>query len=297
MPTPRDLIESAADAFTRAGLYFGHGTDNARDEAACIVLHALDLPSTPDESDLARPLNAGEFEVAERLIEARIETRRPAAYLTNKAGFAGHEFYVDERVIVPRSPLAELIGERFQPWLGSKSVGRVLDIGTGSGCIALAVAMEFPAAEVVATDVSQDALEVAAMNCDQHGLGDRVTFLCADLFPPAAHGFDLIVSNPPYVPHRVFDTLPREYLHEPRIALAAGDDGCVCVERILLGAAEHLSEGGLLIVEVGEIWQDVEIRFPRVAFTWIELKDGGEGVFVVQKDQLESRLDPKAALE
>ena len=288
MLTPRDLIESAADVFTRAGLYFGHGTDNARDEAALIVLHALDRPSTADESDLARPLNAGELEFAERLIEARIETRRPAAYLINKAGFAGHEFYVDERVIVPRSPLAELIGERFQPWVGSKSVGRVLDIGTGSGCIALAVAMEFPAAEVVATDVSQDALEVAAVNCDYYGLGDRVIFHCTDLFPPVAHGFDLIVSNPPYVPHRVFDTLPPEYLHEPRIALAAGDNGCASVERILLHAAEHLTDGGWLIVEVGEIWREVEIRFPRVAFTWVELERGGEGVFVVSKNQLDA---------
>ena len=288
MPTPRDLIESAADAFIRAGLHFGHGTDNARDEAAFIVLHALELPYTADELTLARSLSTGEARAAQSLIEARIERRLPAAYLTNKTWFAGHPFYVDERVFIPRSPIAEIIADRFQPWLGDKSVDRILDIGTGSGCLAVSLALEFINAEVVATDLSQDALEVAALNCEHYGLSERITLRCADLFPACGEPFDLIVSNPPYVPHHVHEALPPEYLHEPRIALAADDDGCACVKRILLEAAGHLTERGLLVVEVGEIWQEIENRFPRVAFTWIELDHGGEGVFIVVKGQLDA---------
>lgn len=289
MPTPRDLIESAADAFIRADLHFGHGTDNAHDEAAFIVLHALDLPYSADESALARPLSDGEVGAVQSLIETRIERRLPAAYLTQKTWFAGRPFYVDERVAIPRSPIAEVIGDRFQPWLGGKTVGRILDIGTGGGCIALSLALEFPAAQVVATDLSQDALDVAALNCEQLGIGGRVTLRRADLFPPGEEPFDVIVSNPPYVPNGVLDALPPEYLHEPRIALAAGDDGCVCVERILRGAGEHLADDGLLVVEVGEIWQEIESRFPRVAFTWVDLDHGGEGVFIIDKGRLDIR--------
>ncbi len=288
MPTARDLIETTAAAFIRAGLHFGHGTDNARDEAAFIVLHALELSPNAGEAALTRPLSADEVRAAQRLIEARMERRVPAAYLTNKMWFAGRPFYVDERVLIPRSPIAEVIGDRFQPWLGDKSVDGILDIGTGSGCLAVSMALEFTSAQVVATDLSQDALDVAALNCTHYGLSERVTLHRADLFPASAQPFDLIVSNPPYVPHRVLEALPPEYLHEPRIALAAGDDGCACVERILRYVVEHLTDHGLLVVEVGDIWQQIETRFPRVAFTWIELEHGGEGVFIVDKEQLDA---------
>ena len=288
MPTARDLIETTAAAFIRAGLHFGHGTDNARDEAAFIVLHALELSPNAGEAALTRPLSADEVRAAQRLIEARMERRVPAAYLTNKMWFAGRPFYVDERVLIPRSPIAEIIGDRFQPWLGDKSVDGILDIGTGSGCLAVSMALEFTSAQVVATDLSRDALDVAALNCTHYGLSERVTLHRADLFPASAQPFDLIVSNPPYVPHRVLKALPPEYLHEPRIALAAGDDGCACVERILRYAVEHLTDHGLLVVEVGDIWQQIETRFPRVAFTWIELEHGGEGVFIVDKEQLDA---------
>lgn len=289
--TPRDLIVMAAERFADAGLHFGHGTDNALDEAAFIVLHALGLPPDADDATLARRLDEEAVARTQTLVFERIRTRRPAAYLTQRMWFAGHEFFVDERVLVPRSPIAELIAERFQPWLGETPVRTALDIGTGSGCIAVAVALAFPEAQVHATDVSADALIVAALNRDRYDLAGRLVLHEADLFPAVPRRFDLIVSNPPYVPAGSHAGLPAEYGHEPRMGLIAGVDGMDCVARILGEAARHLSARGLLVVEVGEIQEAVERRFGRMGLTWVDLTDGGEGVFVVRRDELRMPAD------
>ena len=220
--TPRELINSAARRFRRAALFFGHGTDNAVGEAAFLVLHALALPPDAGDALLDQPLSDAGRAAAEQLIATRLERRCPAAYLTHRMWFAGHEFYVDERVLVPRSPLAELIHAGFAPWLDTGEVRRILDIGTGSGCIALACALAFPQASVDATDLSPDALAVAAINRARHGLESRVRLVEADLFPADAGTYDLIVSNPPYVPAARMDEIPRECPQEPLLALVAG---------------------------------------------------------------------------
>ena len=284
--TPRALIESAARRFRRAGLCFGHGTDNALDEAAFLVLYALGLPPDAGADLLDAPLDAASLASAEDVLAMRLKRRCPAAYLTQRMWFAGHEFYVDERVLVPRSPLAELINACFEPWLDAARVARILDIGTGSGCIALACALAFPAAEVDATDLSVDALAVAAINRARHGLDGRVSLIEANLFPAGAARYDLIVSNPPYVPAARMAKLPREYLEEPTMALVAGDEGLACVDGILARAAEYLAPDGVLVVEVGEIAAAVDQRYAHLPLTWIEFEHGGEGVFVITREDL-----------
>ena len=284
--TPRSLIESAARRFRRAGLCFGHGTDNALDEAAFLVLYALGLPPDAGADLLDAPLDAASLASAEDVLAMRLKRRCPAAYLTQRMWFAGHEFYVDERVLVPRSPLAELINACFEPWLDAARVARILDIGTGSGCIALACALAFPAAEVDATDLSVDALAVAAINRARHGLDGRVSLIEANLFPAGAARYDLIVSNPPYVPAARMAKLPREYLEEPTMALVAGDEGLACVDGILARAAEYLAPDGVLVVEVGEIAAAVDQRYAHLPLTWIEFEHGGEGVFVITREDL-----------
>lgn len=288
MATARDLIERAAVMFVGAGLHFGHGTDNAHDEATFIVLHVLGLDYPVDEGDLTRALQAEDVHAALSLVNERIRSRRPAAYLTHSMWFAGRPFYVDERVLVPRSPIAEMVRQKFQPWLGRQAVRRILDIGTGCGCIALTSALEFSEATVHATDLSTEALQVAAINRERFGLQERVQLECADLYPESERNFDLIVSNPPYVPDTRLECLPAEFLREPRIALAAGDDGLKCVKRILAQAAEYLADGGLLVMEVGEIWPELERYYPDIPFTWVDFQRGGEGVFVLRKDELAS---------
>ena len=288
MATARDLIERAAVMFVGAGLHFGHGTDNAHDEATFIVLHVLGLDYPVDEGDLTRTLQAEDVHAALSLVNERIRSRRPAAYLTHAMWFAGRPFYVDERVLVPRSPIAEMVRQKFQPWLGRQAVRRILDIGTGCGCIALTSALEFSEATVHATDLSTEALQVAAINRERFGLQERVQLECADLYPESERNFDLIVSNPPYVPDTRLECLPVEFLREPRIALAAGDDGLKCVKRILAQAAEYLADGGLLVMEVGEIWPELERYYPDIPFTWVNFQRGGEGVFVLRKDELAS---------
>lgn len=284
--SPRALIRRAARRFRRAGLFFGHGTDNALDEAAFLVLHALGLAPDAGDELLDAALDAASLATAENLLALRLARRCPAAYLTHRMWFAGHEFYVDERVLVPRSPLAELINARFAPWLAAERVTRILDIGTGSGCIALACALAFPAAGVDATDVSVDALAVAAINRARHGLEARVRLLEANLFPAEGGHYDLIVSNPPYVPLARMATLPQEYREEPVIALVAGDEGCACVDDILAQAVAHLAPEGLLVVEVGEIADAIDKRYRHLPLTWIEFQHGGEGVFVISRENL-----------
>lgn len=285
-PTPRELIADAARRFEDAGLYFGHGTDNAWDEAAFLVLHGLGLPPDASPALLEQPV-AAHRERAEALVAARIERRCPAAYLTGRMWFAGHEFEVSDQVLVPRSPLAELIHARFEPWLDPARVARILDIGTGSGCIALACALAFPQATVDATDVSEAALAIAARNRARHGLEARVNLHAADLFPPPGEPpYDLIVSNPPYVPAARAESLPDEYLREPALALFAGEEGFDCVDRILAGAAARLATDGLLVVEVGEIADAVDARYAHLPLTWVEFEHGGEGVFVIGREAL-----------
>lgn len=281
-----ELVAQTTERFQRAELVYGHGTDCAEDDALFLVLEGLGWSYEIDQQQLAAPLSELQIAAVEQLVARRIEQRCPAAYIARRMWFAGLEFYVDERVLVPRSPLAELITDGVQPWIGDHDVRAVLDIGTGSGCIAIALAAAFPQAKLTATDLSDRALEVAAINRDRHDLAGRLQLVQADLFPPRGQRFDLIVSNPPYVPNTRVDALPAEYQAEPRSGLAAGADGMACVSRILDQAADYLHAGGLLIVEVGETADDVAERYPDLPFTWLEFSNGGEGVFLLSREQL-----------
>jgi len=270
-----------------ADLYYGHGTDNAADDALFLVLHGLGL--SYDASDQALNTQCSDQATAkvDVLINRRIDERLPSAYLTNRMWFAGLEFYVDERVLIPRSPLAELISSRFSPWADQLQVKRILEIGTGSGCIAIALAQYFPKAEVVATDISTAALEVAALNlANYEGLSESLSFVEADLFPAGNCAFDLIVTNPPYVPDGYMADLPAEYHAEPALALMAGDDGLRFVRQIFAEAAAHLNPGGLLFFDVGDRWSVMEQTFPDTPFTWCELSRGGEGIGLLEKSAL-----------
>ena len=291
--TIRDFIRWGASRMNEAGIYFGHGTDNAIDEAAALVLHALHLPPDLHENYLQAALTNSEKAAVLALLQRRIQERKPAAYLTHKAWFMGLPFYVDERVLVPRSPLAELIHSRFQPWLSeSDAVERVLDLCTGSGCIGIACAYAFPEADVTLSDISADALAVAQRNIDEHNLAERVQAVESDLF--AALGterFDIIISNPPYVSEDEMQDLATEYHHEPRLGLAAGEQGLDCVIRILQQALDHLNPQGLLIVEVGNSQYALSEAFPELPFTWLAFEHGGDGVFLLSAEQLAQQQD------
>jgi ribosomal protein L3 glutamine methyltransferase len=283
----RTLIEQGARRLTRARVFFGHGTDNARDESAALVLHALQLPHVAPGARYRRRVGAAAAQRARALITRRIRERIPAAYLTGVTGFAGLTFRVDPRVLIPRSPIAELIERRFAPWIGSARVRRVLDLGTGSGCIAIAVARALPRARVDAVDISAEALAVAAANVRRHRLKSRVLLRRSDHFRAlAGRTYDIIVSNPPYVGARELAGLPPEYRHEPRVALAAGRTGLDSVRVILREAARHLKPRGLLVVEVGNTEHALRRAFPRLPFVWLAFERGGGGVFLLTREQL-----------
>ncbi len=281
--TIRDLIRWGASRMNEAGLHFGHGTDNAIDEAAALVLHALHLPPDLHAEYFQSRVTPPEQRAALDLLERRIVERKPAAYLTQRAWFMGLPFHVDERVLVPRSPLAELIERHFAPWLpDSRKVEHILDLGTGSGCIGIACAYAFSDARVDLVDVSADALEVARRNVAEHGLEDQVDVIQSDLFAALkGRRYDIIVSNPPYVGLAELDALPVEYRHEPRLGLAAGEEGLDVVVAILRQAADYLKRDGVLIVEVGNAQYPLCEAFPDAPFTWLEFERGGQGVFLL----------------
>lgn len=285
LSTIRDLIRWGVSRFHESGLYFGHGTDNAWDESRLLVLHALFLPWETPSDYLDCRVTESEREGVIDLLQQRIDRRIPAAYLTGQARFAGMDFVVDERVLVPRSPIAELIAKRFEPWLECDPE-RVLDLCTGSGCIGIACAQVFPESEVVLADLSMDALAVAEQNIELHQLQDRVETRWSDGFDGMpGERFDLIVSNPPYVDAEDMADLPEEYQHEPEMGLACGADGLDLVRRILQEAADYLTDNGVLVVEVGNSMVHVIAEWPEVDFEWVEFRHGGHGVFVLSAEQ------------
>ncbi len=284
---PLDYIRWAASRFAAADLAFGHGSDNAVDEAAHLVLHALRLDHDLPDIYLQATLTHAERAAVIQLLDARVETRQPAAYLTGKAWFAGLEFFVDERVIIPRSPIAEMIENCFQPWLGHREPLSVLDLCTGSGAIAIGCALAFPDAQVVATDASRAALDVAAINVEKHHIGPQIELIESDLFADIpAQRFDLIVTNPPYVSQAEWSTLQTEYRHEPEFAFTGHEDDLDLVARLLFAAPDYLTEDGLLILEVGYSAFALEAAYPDLPITWVDLERGGLGVGVLEADDL-----------
>ena len=285
--TVRELIQEGARSFQRADLWFGHGSDNAVDEAAELVFFGARLRHGDAGKIYDDVLPSERVKSIRELFERRIRERLPAAYLTHRMWFAGHEFYVDERVLVPRSPIAEIIEAQFAPWIDASRVRRVLDIGTGSGCIAIAAALSLPQANVDAADLSEDALEVTRINIERHGVSSRVRAIRSDVFSSLVNQrYDVIVSNPPYVGDEELASLPAEYGREPRLGLHGGSDGLDIVRKILREAPEHLEPNGILIVEVGNSEDALVAAFPRTPFTWLEFERGGGGVFVLTAEQL-----------
>jgi len=280
------LIDWCADSLQRGGVFCGHGTASYRDEAASLIYHVAGL-SHADEHAYKRLIGMSQLARIQELLRRRIESRVPLAYLLHEAWFAGSRFFVDERVLVPRSPFAELIQANFEPWMGRDNVDRILEIGTGSGCIAIACALAFPDSLLVATDVSPDALDVARANVQRFGLESRLQLLRADLFSGVEGRFDLIISNPPYVPLADVVSLPPEYQHEPRVALASGPDGLESARLILQDAADYLTDDGLLALEVGAGRDALDKAFPRLPFLWPELEMGGEGIALIDSGALQ----------
>ena len=286
--TLRDLLRHAVTRFNTEGLFFGHGSDNAFDEAAYLLLHTLKLPLDKLDPFLDARLTPQEIEHLLNLIERRAKDHVPVAYLTHEALLGDYRFYVDERVIVPRSFIAELIPELFQPWVADPdAVTSVLELCTGSGCLAIMLADAFPNAQIDAIDLSADALEVAARNVADYELQQRITLLKSDLYDKVPKKkYDLIVTNPPYVNSASMAQLPAEYRHEPQMALAGGDDGMDLVRRIVFGAKERLTPNGVLVVEIGNEFDYAEAAFADLELTWLSTSAGDEAVFLLTADQL-----------
>ena len=283
-----DLVRWGTSCFCEAELVFGHGTDNALDEAFALVRYSLHLPHEIPPYMILTRLTKSERRRVVNLLMERISSRKPAPYLIQEAWFAGMPFYVDERVLIPRSPIAELIGHGFAPWIDPDNVATILDLCTGCGCIAIACAEQFPDAKVTATDTDPLALEVAALNVEKHQQKTQVTLLQSDVFEqlPVGQTFDIIVSNPPYVDADDMAALAVEFQHEPLHALAAGKDGLDIVERILRRASDYLTPQGILVVEVGNSADALMLQFPDLAFNWPDFQHGGHGVFILTRQEL-----------
>lgn len=282
-----DFIRWGASRFREAELTFAHGMSSPIDEAAYLVLHTLHLPIDTPSLYFPSNLTSDERDAVAAIIEERIETRKPAAYLTNEAWFLGLPFYVDERVLVPRSPVAEWIEKQFMPWLDPEQVNRVLDLCTGSGCIGIACSYAFPNAEVDLGDISPDALEVANMNIERHGMEGHVHAIESNLFENIPEQrYDLIISNPPYVDAEDMENLAPEFQHEPELGLAAGEDGLDIVHTILAQAGKYLTDQGILVVEVGNSQAALMNAYPDLDFHWLEFERGGGGVFLLTAEQV-----------
>ncbi len=288
LSTLRDLLRFAVSRFNEAQLFFGHGSDNAWDEAVYLLLRSLHLPLDRLEPFLEARLTSDERSLVLRLIERRIQERLPVAYLTNEAWLGEYRFYVDQRVIVPRSFIAELLREQLAPWLDdADAVTSVLDLCTGSGCLAILAAHSFPAASIDAVDLSPDALAVARRNVADYDLAARIRLVEGNLFAAVkSQRYDLIISNPPYVNAAAMATLPDEYRHEPELALASGDDGLDLTRAILAAARRHLQPHGLLVVEIGHNREALETAFPATPFTWLDTSAGDQYVFLLHRDEL-----------
>jgi ribosomal protein L3 glutamine methyltransferase len=288
LETVRDWLRYAVSEFNGAGLFFGHGTANAYDEAAYLILHSLHLPLDRLESFLDAKVTHTERESLQDVLSRRVNERVPAPYLTHEAWLGEHRFYVDERVLIPRSYIAELLREDLTPWVPDPTrIQTVLDLCTGSGCLAILLAYHFPNSDVDAADISSDALAVALRNVTDHGLQGRVNLIRSDLFSNITEKrYDLIVSNPPYVTSVAMEELPPEYQHEPNLALAGGDDGLDAVRVILAGAADFLTPEGLLVVEVGQNRAAAEAAFPRLPFTWLATPSSDDSVFLLGRSEL-----------
>ncbi|MBW8079044.1 MAG: 50S ribosomal protein L3 N(5)-glutamine methyltransferase [Gallionella sp.] len=286
--TVRDYLRFAVSRFHQAGLFFGHGSSDAYDEAVYLILHTLHLPLDRLEPFIDARLTAIERAEVLNIIQRRVQERIPAAYLTREAFLGEYSFYVDERVIVPRSFIAELLRTQLSPWIAEPEViGSVLDMCTGSGCLAILAAHEFPHARVDAVDLSADALEVAAHNVADYELEDRVHLIQSDLFSKLANKkYDLIISNPPYVDAPSVAALPQEYLHEPKLALGSGDDGLDATRIILKHAAQHLTANGILIVEIGHNRELLEAEYPKLPFTWLDVTAGDQFGFMLHRNEL-----------
>jgi ribosomal protein L3 glutamine methyltransferase len=292
-----ERIKRVTAQLEKEGLCYGHGTDNSNDEAAWLVLHVAGAPLDGSFEEWGRELTPAESLEIDRLVEARCGTRQPLAYLLGSAWFAGLEFVVNPSVLVPRSPIAELLLDQYQPWLESGQTGCMLDMCTGSGCIAIASAVYLPGLRVDAADISQEALEVAQSNIDRYHLSDRVTLIESDLFSAIPDRvYSLIVANPPYVPTRSLSGLPQEYRSEPDLGLVSGEDGLDAVLSILLDAPRFLGEDGVLVCEVGESEDRLALALPSVPFLWLEFSQGGSGVFVLTRGQLEEASENVARL-
>ena len=286
--TFRDLLRFAVSRFNEAGLFFGHGSANAYDEAAYLILHTLHLPPDQLEAFLDARLTSAEITQVLSILKRRTLEKIPAAYLTHEAWLGDFSFYVDKRVLIPRSFIAELLREQLAPWVADPAAIRsALDLCTGSGCLAILLAHAFEKAKIDATDISNEALEVASKNVDDYGLEQRINLLQSDLFSAlAGRRYDLIISNPPYVSAEAMAALPEEYRHEPRNALASGEDGLEATQTILQEAANYLTDEGMLIVEIGHNRAALEEIFPQTPFTWLETSAGDGFVFMLKRDHL-----------
>jgi len=292
LSTVHDFVRWSVSRFNQSEVYFGHGTDNPWDEAIVLIMFGLSLPLNRFSEIAQAKLTHSERLTLVELVQRRIAERIPAAYITNEGWFDGEPYYVDERVLVPRSPIAELIQAKFQPWLGNKQPKRILDLCTGSGCIGIACAKSFEQAEVDLVDVCIDALAVAEINVQEHGMTELAFPIQSDLFSSLeGQKYDLIVSNPPYVDEQDVNSMPDEYNHEPAIGLASGADGLDITRRVLSQAAQYLNNDGILVVEVGNSQTHLVATFPNVPFDWPQFEQGGHGVFILTKAQLIAHQD------